>query len=442
MRRTPLIVALAALGFAGPAFATNGYFAHGYGMKAKGMGGASTAMDVDTFGGANNPASMVWVGDRIDLGADLFSPRRSASRSGSAGAFGGLDPGRDFSEESDRNYFIIPEFGYNKMLNPDLSVGVTVYGNGGMNTRYPGRAINSGVTGFCDRDASGTPTPPDIGVFNGLCGAGKLGVDLMQLIIAPSLSYKFTPSHSIGVSPLLGYQRFKAYGIDSFRGWTASGSTDNLTEQGYDDSTGWGIRIGWMGKLSDQVTVGASYASKMRMSKFDKYSELFAERGDFDIPSNWSLGVAFQATPQVRVAMDYQRINYEDVKSVSNPQTPAAPASLGDANGPGFGWRDIDVWKLGGEYQYSKNLTLRAGINHGENPIRPADISFNFLAPGVVETHLTLGFTYTTASGGELSMAYMHAFENSVSGAGVIMGGREKIKMYQDSIGIAYSWKM
>ena len=51
-------------------------------MKAKGMGGASVAMADDSFGGANNPASMVWAGDRFDIGVDLFSPKRDISRSG------------------------------------------------------------------------------------------------------------------------------------------------------------------------------------------------------------------------------------------------------------------------------------------------------------------------------------------------------------------------
>ena len=109
------------------ALATNGYFQHGYGMKAKGMAGAATATAIDTFGGAVNPAKMVFVGDRIDFGADVFSPRRSVSRQGSTN-FGGI---YNDSVDSDSNYFIIPEFGYNKMLNPNLSLGVTVYGNGG-----------------------------------------------------------------------------------------------------------------------------------------------------------------------------------------------------------------------------------------------------------------------------------------------------------------------
>jgi long-chain fatty acid transport protein len=68
----------------------------------------------------------------------------------------------------------------------------------------------------------------------------------------------------------------------------------------------------------------------------------------------------------------------------------------------------------------------------------------------VVQNHLSLGFTYVTASGGELTMAYTHAFSNDVTGAHLLAGvpggppagTTNTIKMHQDAIGIAYSWKM
>jgi long-chain fatty acid transport protein len=49
------------------------------------------------------------------------------------------------------------------------------------------------------------------------CGNGRLGVDLMQLIVAPTAAYKIAPNHSIGVAPLLGYQMFEAEGLQLFR---------------------------------------------------------------------------------------------------------------------------------------------------------------------------------------------------------------------------------
>lgn len=403
MKLTRLAVAISLMSAAGLAHATDGYFSDAYGMKAAGMGGAATAMTDDAMGGANNPASMAFVGDRFDVGATIFSPRRSASRSGSGGLDGSVD--------SDSNYFVIPELGYNHMMQPNLALGVTVYGNGGMNTNYPATFPNN---------------------TNLLNGQGKLGVNLMQLIVAPTLAYKLNASNSIGIAPLLGYQRFEAYGLQQF------GVTPN---KGWDDSTGIGVRIGYLGQLTPTFSIGVSYATKMHFGKFDKYSGLFADAGLFDIPENYSAGIAWKATPDLTLAADYQRINYGGVSSIANPSTNLAP--LGSAGGPGFGWKDINVWKLGGEYRYDKQWTFRAGYNHCDNPIQARDVAFNILAPAVIEDHVTLGATYTLPSGGELTMAYMHAFKNSVTGADQAgFGGTDTITMYENSIGISYGWKM
>lgn len=452
MRIKKLSSALAIVGLctiSGAALATNGYFSHGYGIKAKGMGGAATAMSIDTMGGANNPASMVWVGDRLDFGVDYFRPIRSARRVGSQGGF------NDFNQDSDTNNFFIPEFGYNKMLSNNLSLGVSVYGNGGLNTDYRG---NTNTPAGCDPTGM---TADFSRSRNALCGRGELGVNLEQLIIAPTLAYKINNNHSIGISPLIGYQRFKANGLEAFS--QISNDPRNLTndtrvgDKESDDAWGLGVRIGWQGKITDTVTLGAAYASKVYMQEFDKYRGLFAEQGDFDIPENFNVGVAWKATPGLTLALDYQRINYSGVAAVSNssqqagctPNPPAGPANspncLGGSNGIGFGWQSIDVWKLGVEFQATKALTLRAGYNHGDNPIRSRDVTFNILATGVVQDHATLGMTYAVSPNAELTVSYMHAFENSTSGPTnptyFRVGGTETIKMKQDSLGVAYSLK-
>ncbi len=411
--------------------ATDGYFSHGYGMRAKGMGGAATASAADTFGGANNPASMVWVGNRFDVGVDYFRPTRSASRSGSGGFGAGS---LDFSQQSESESFFIPEFGYNTMLSPDLSLGITVYGNGGMNTDYPGGQLNCGA-------GPGTANP--------LCGGGHLGVDLSQLIFAPTLAYKFAPEHSVGVSPLFGYQRFKAEGLQAFDNAPGfppfTSAPGSVTNRGYDSATGFGVRVGYMGKLTDGIAVGAAYSSKINMGKLDKYKGLFAQQGDFDIPENYNVGIAIRATPELSVAADYQRINYSKIASVGN--TSNRQAALGTDNGLGFGWKDADVFKLGVEYAYSNELTLRGGVNHVSNPVQSSDVTFNIIAPGVVENHLTLGATLAMDKQSALTFAYMHAFENSVSGSSLFnnfgpgVGGMEKIKMTQNSFGISYGRK-
>jgi long-chain fatty acid transport protein len=446
MKRTWAAAAVAAALAPFAANATDGYFSHGYGMKAKGRGGASTAMTTDSFGGAANPATMVFAGERIDVGIDWFRPDRSASRSGSFGGAGFLDGSVEGNETEN---FFIPEFGYNKLLNPNLSLGISVYGNGGMNTDYPAGPLDQGV---CQGGApNGVPA-------NLLCGSGNLGVDLSQLIFAPTLAYKFGANQSIGVSPLIAYQRFKAYGLQPFA--AISSDPANLTNRGYDDSWGAGVRVGYFAQLTPAFAVGAAYSTKIAMQEFDKYKGLFAEQGDFDIPENYNLGLAFKAMPALTIALDYQRINYNKVKSVGNPSNqpncnPLTNFPTGPGVGPdclgasgssiGFGWQNVNVIKLGVEYQWDSRLLLRAGYNHSDNPIEARDVTFNILAPGVIEDHLTLGFTYALQGGSEITMAYMHAFKNSVSGPATNpyfnVGGTETIELSEDSLGIAWGMR-
>jgi long-chain fatty acid transport protein len=409
------------------AMATDGYFSHGYGMKAKGMGGASVATSQDAFAGANNPAAAAWAGNRLEGGLDIFMPKRGMTRTGSA-------MGLNADVDSGANTFFVPEVGYNKAVNNQLGVGVTVYGNGGMNTKYSGGQVNCGA-----------------GPANVLCGAGTMGVDLQQLVVAPTIAYKVNDQHSFGVSPLLVYQQFKAYGLQAFDNAPGfppfTSSPGKVTDKGYSSSTGIGVRLGYLGKLNDKFSVGASYSPKTKMGKFDDYAGLFAGGGSFDIPENYAFGVSMQATPAVLIAVDYQRINYSKIPSIGNPSTNQAP--LGAANGPGFGWTDINVWKLGVQWQATPLLTLRTGLNISQNPVQSRDVTFNILAPGVTTSHFTLGGTYAMTPSTELTMAYMRAPKQSVTGSslfnnigfGPAAGGTETVRMSQQSLGVQVGWR-
>ncbi len=266
---------------------------------------------------------------------------------------------------------------------------------------------------------------------------GKLAVNLIQMIVAPTLAYKINDNNSIGISPLLGYQAFSAQGLNAFKRMSAS--PGSMTNTGTDSATGAGVRVGYMGKISPVLTFGAAYASKVYMSKFNDYCGLFANGGVVDMPENYSAGLAGKVIPALTVDLDYQRINYSGVAAIGDGPTAGA---FGTASGGGFGWQNINVWKLGAEYKYNDSWTLRAGWNHCDNPITPADVTINVLAPGVIEDHVSLGASYYTQSGGEWTFAYTHAFNNSVTGPDMNGNGTDTIQMYQDTVGLAYAWRM
>lgn len=413
IRQVVHAVVLPAILAPGLALATNGYLSHATGVKAQGIAGVGIALPQDGLAAATNPAGTAFVGNRLDVGLTWFRPSRGTEISGNGAGLNGSYAGNDT-----RNFYI-PEIGYVQQVTPHLAAGVAVYGNGGMNTDYgrnPYRAFGA---------------------------SGPAGVNLEQLFISPSLAWKITEDHAIGLAVNFAYQRFKAEGIQPFA--VASASPGDFTNRGSDSATGWGFRLGYTGKLTPDLTVGATWASKTWTGKFDKYQGLFAQEGGFDIPSNFGVGVAWKATSALVLAADVQRILYSDVKSVGNPiGNLFAGNAFGTSNGPGFGWQDVTVAKLGVSYDIA-DWTLRAGYSHTTQPI-PQDQTFlNILAPGVVQDHLSLGATWNLSRSSELSVAYTHAFKKTVNGSGSIPalygGGEADIHLSEDIFGIAYGWK-
>lgn len=386
------------------AFATNGMTPIGLGVVQKGMGGAAAATSENTMNAATNPASLSNVSAGWEVGAEVFIPDRGATITGNAGgaAVNGSYDGNG------KGMFLIPEGGYKKQLNDKHSVGVVVYGNGGMNTSYD-RAIP-------------------------LFGTTKPGINLEQLVVAPTWSMKINENNSVGVSVNLAYQQFKATGLQNF------GLNDAI---GTDSSSGIGATVGWQGKLSPTVTAGVAYHSRTDMGKLDKYKNLFAEQGDLDIPAATTAGIAWQATPKTLVAADVQQIEYSKVKSMANVNSIATGGVLGADNGPGFGWKDQTVFKLGVKHQVKPNFAVLAGYNHAKNPLQSSQTLFNVLAPATVEDHLSLGGEWQLQNKAKVSAVYTRALSKSVNGSGSIPaafgGGEANLNMKQNTVGVAYS---
>ena len=95
----------------------------------------------------------------------------------------------------------------------------------------------------------------------------------------------------------------------------------------------------------------------------------------------------------------------------------------------------------------NETWTLRGGYNYTQNPIRPQDVTFNMIAPGVVQKQWTLGATWKLDPLSELTGAFMYAQNNSVTGPSLLQGfgapptTTETISMKETQLGIAYSRK-
>lgn len=118
--------------------------------------------------------------------------------------------------------------------------------------------------------------------------------------------------------------------------------------------------------------------------------------------------------------VDWKHIFYSGVASIANSMYTSG--QLGASNGPGFGWRDVDVIALGVEWNFNDALTLRAGYAHNTQPITANNVTFNILAPGVITDQISGGFSWNYTHNTTIDFAVVYAPRASVNGPEYIPG--------------------
>lgn len=409
-----LAAAVAAAVAVPAAFATNGYLPHGASTDAKAMGGVGIAVPMGGMAAASNPAAQMYVGNKLTFGMDWFRPYRSATGFRTAGT-----PNDGIYRDSGSNDFFVPEFGYATPVGSSSSLGVVVYG-AGLGTDY--------------------------GLAEPTLGSSPLYMLLKQMTIAPTWATK-VGNHSFGVSLNLVKQTLDVRGLENFDSTTYSQASGNVTNKGEDAATGIGVRVGWLGELTPNLSMGAFYQPQTSMSKFGKYRGMLAEQGKADVPAQYGLGLSFKAAPATVVGFDVVQVKWKDVKSFGNEITSDGSwvtqgRLLGSSNGVGFGWKDQTVYKLGVSHQIGK-WNLRAGYNNGKSPVQATQTLFNTLAPAVTETHYTLGAGFALTNTTDISLTYMYSPNKELKGSGSSSGyANPDLKMNQYSFGIGLNVKM
>ena len=385
-----------------------------------GMGVVGIALPQDAISGAANPAGVAWVGNRLDAGLEWFVPERGSEIT--AGNTLGLSGSRN---ADGRRNFAVPDFGVSRKLDEQRAIGFTLVGNGGL-TRYQDNPLG------------------------GLAGSTPAGLELAQVIAAPSFALRLGERHTFGVALNFVYQEFSARGLEFFDQPAFTSSVGSVTNRGRDSSSGLGVRIGWLGRVSDALSLGATWQPRIRMGRLDHYKGLLADGGRFDVPGNYGIGAAYRATPSVTVAADLQRIDFGEANG-STQCFLRQTCLLGEVGGPGSGWRNTTVLKLGIAWDAAPGLTLRAGAALLRQPIPPSETLINIFAPAVSEKHLTLGATWAISQSLELTASAVYAFPNTVYGAGSIPsgnppggvgGGEANLRMKQTGLGLSLGWKM
>lgn len=392
-----------------PASAALGYFLNGSGANMRALAGTGAAVAEDAMTVALNPANIVNLpgGDQWQVGVTLLWAGLGFTASKFTPPVGGLQPGAfpirpgTYNHDPDvplqfAGIFPIPTGAVSWQLDEDSAFAIGVYGNGGLNNTYPSFD-----------NPSCPPATPQRGVF---C-FGTLASDIMQTFIAPTYARQVTPRLRLGASVLLVWQVLEIRGLQLFA--PHSRAPDKLTNNGHDNSFGLGAKVGAQFRITPTLYVGGFYQMRSYMEPFDDYAGLLAEQGDFDVPPQAQVGIAWDVSPRWRLLFDVQKIWYTEVDTLANAQV--APGRLGDDNGPGLDWDDITAYKLGVRYRHNREWTFRFGYAVN-NSVLPDPLLLDLITIATFDEHVSAGLSYNFDDKYSIDVAAVWAVEEAHKG--------------------------
>ncbi len=389
-----------------------GHILEASGPVNQSMGGASTALPLDSMGAMHwNPASITGLeSSEIGFAFGVLAPETNLSSTVMPGAFGPGAPSvmLSGSTASDTDIDPLPTFAF--VYSPDDSPWS--YGIGG-----------SAIAGFgVDFPASNMPPnpggtnpilTPQPGTGNGF-GVGALYSSFQMMQISTTLACRVTDRLSIGLAPTFNWMSL------AVSPWPAAPPNANgayAAGNRADSRWGLGMQIGlfWEDPCSGW-NFGASYKTtqwgdEYKINSVDASGYPRQLRMNMDHPAVLSVGVAYTKFQRVDLAFDVRYIDYNATDGFRTTGFDPATGAI-----KGFGWNSIMTASLGVQYQVSERLKIRGGYTFNENPIEDKVAFYNIHAPAVVQNHLSCGFSCDMPHHWTLAFAYSYGFEKQITG--------------------------
>jgi long-chain fatty acid transport protein len=393
------------------------------------MGGASTAAPIDSTGALFwNPATIGGLEQsEMAFGVEFLNADTRLGSSIDAGALGPGFPPVDLAGETESHagWFAIPSFGF--VFKPEcspLTYGLGIYGVAGFGTNYRQDNSNPIVT----------PPPP------GGLGVGAMMSRYQVLQVAPSVAYQVNEHLSVGFAPTFNMADLSVDPAFFSSPDDANGDTFATYPSATHGRSNWGMgcQLGVYYTTDCCWNFGASIKSPQWFNDFRWYGsdELGGHRQltfDLDLPMILSFGTSYAGCDRWLFAADFRYYDYENTDGFRSTGFDGTGAVKG------LGWDSIFAVALGAQYQWSDCISLRLGYTWNENPIDDRNTFFNPVSPNILEHTIYLGASYKITDAWSLSMAYVHAFENSIQGplftpAGSVAGTSVKSTAYVDIV--------
>lgn len=205
--------------------------------------------------------------------------------------------------------------------------------------------------------------------------------------VNPTLAIKLLPSLSIGV----GFDYIMARNVaDSAVDQSTSGAADAriyIKTKG----DGWGYNLGLLYRADNTWSIGAAYRSSITVDQngsFDMTNiapaiqPLFGgstfespASGKLNFPEQVDLGIAYRPMQCWVLDVDIEWTGWSSFQRAELDLANKVPAAgLTDISVP-LNWHDVWAYKIGGDFQVSDHLSLRAGYAFLNTPVPEATLS-------------------------------------------------------------------
>ena len=306
-------------------------------------------------------------------------------------------------------------------------------------TRYGVARSDSGVssnlaTGLSFRLSDDSPTTFGLGVFGlvggnvnfagsystpiltprqppNYFGVGPIYANTSFLVIAGTISRQVTDRLSIAGGPMV-LTGTTAFNPAFFAPNRSAQQILPTFSPGTNGRPFWGagFQLGLFYNLSDNWNLGFSYKSPMWQERygFNSSSPNFAPKRigiQAQVPEILSWGVAYKGIDRALIDVDFRYFDYGNTSLYGTKPIDG-----------GLGWQSIFAIAVGGQYQFTEKLTMRAGYLYNVNPVRSTYTLFNIQAPGFLQHMLAIGASYKLTDDINMTLAWTHSFRNAIVG--------------------------
>jgi len=156
------------------------------------------------------------------------------------------------------------------------------------------------------------------------------------------------------------------------------------------------------------------------------YKATYDITNDFEVPMSIGFGCMLSPKDNFRLAMDFEWINWsKSAKSMKLTLTNGQNYNINKVLGQGgvgqaplvvdfqLNWEDAFLVKVGGEYDFSKTVTVRLGYAYGNNPIPTTTVVP--IVPAVLVHHITAGSTFNITKRALINLGVEYGLKSSVT---------------------------